>query len=177
MGRTGFFLIIFTIVISFSSLTSTFGQTTAETEPSQGTDIPQSAPNYPIIDNAGIVYPREDLDPFGYSTLGGTSGLGDREDTSTLGTDTRRKSNLEVNKPREPKKSGEESAGETEEQVGTGFTEPEPDSEPQSIGYTSPARKGGLYTWKDENGVVHVTNDLGSVPLKYQDQVIKKSQD
>jgi hypothetical protein len=176
MGRTGFFLIIFTIVISFSSLTSTFGQTTGETEPSQGTDIPQSAPNYPIIDNAGIVYPREDLDPFGYSTLGGTSGLGDWEDTSTLGTDTKRKSNIEVNKPRE-RKTVEEVTGATEEQTETGFTEPEPDSEPQSIGYTSPARKGGLYTWKDENGVVHVTNDLGSVPLKYQDQVIKESQE
>jgi hypothetical protein len=176
MGRTGFFVIIFTIVISFSSLTSSFGQTTGETEPSQGTDIPQSAPNYPIIDNAGIVYPRENLDPFGYSTLGGTSGLGDREDTSTLGTDTRRKSNIEVNKPRE-RKSVEEETGATEEQMETGFTEPEPASEPQSIGYTSPARKGGLYTWKDENGVVHVTNDLGSVPLKYQGQVIKESQD
>ncbi len=176
MGKTGLFVIVFTIVISFSSLRSAFGQTTGETEPSQGTEITQSAPNYPIIDNAGIVYPREDLDPFGYSTLGGTSGLGNREDTSTLGTDTRRKSNIEVNKPRE-RKSLEEETGATEEQTETGFTESEPASELQSIGYTSPARKGGLYTWKDENGVVHVTNDLGSVPLEYQDQVIKESQD
>ena len=176
MGRIGSLVIMFAIVISITWSEPSMGQTTGETEPSQGTELPQSAPNYPIIDNAGIVYPREDLDPFGYSTLGGTSGLGDREDTSTLGTDTRRKSNIEVNKPRE-RKSVEEVTGATEEQTETGFTEPETASEPQSIGYTSPGRKGGLYTWKDENGVVHVTNDLGSVPLKYQDQVIKESQD
>jgi hypothetical protein len=176
MGRTGLFVVIFTIVISFSSLRSAFGQTTGETEPSQGTEIPQSAPNYPIIDNAGIVYPRENLDPFGYSTLGGTSGLGNREDTSTLGAETKRKSNIEANKPRE-RKNLEESTGVTEEQTETAFTESEPAPEPQSVGYTSPSRKGGLYTWKDENGVVHVTNDLGAVPLKYQDQVIKESQD
>ncbi len=181
MGRIGLIIIIaFITIISFLSPEIVTAQTTEETEApaqggeatSQGTNTPQAQPNTPVIDNTGIVYPREDLDNFGLSSLGKTTGLGERQEGSTLGRDAKRKSNLEVNKPRE--KKSEEAAEETGEETGTGSSEIESASESTPIGYTSTGRKDGLFTWKDEKGVMHVTNDLGSVPAKYQDQIIKE---
>ncbi len=142
---------------------------------SQGNPPTQAQPNTPVIDNTGIVYPREDLDNFGLSSLGKTTGLGEGLKGSTLGKDANRKSNLEVNKPRQKKESeqnAEESVGESD----TGSSEIESVSESTPIGYTSPGKREGLFTWKDQNGVVHVTNDLGSVPVKYQAQIIEESQ-
>ncbi|MBI2486131.1 MAG: hypothetical protein HYW01_04065 [Deltaproteobacteria bacterium] len=181
MGRVDLIIIIvFITFISFLTPEIVTAQTTGGAEEgsettSQGTNAPQAQPNTPVIDNTGIVYPRENLDNFGMSSLNKTTGLGGREEGSTLGRDAKRKSNLEVNKPRE-KKKGEEAAEETGQETDTGSSEIESDSESAPIGYTSPGRKDGLFTWKDENGVVHVTNDPGSVPAKYRDQIIKESE-
>lgn len=41
---------------------------------------------------------------------------------------------------------------------------------------TSLNKSGGLYTWKDKNGVVHVTNNIGSVPAEYREQMINKAE-
>jgi hypothetical protein len=131
----------------------------------QGT---QNQPNAPYIDSSGIVYPRENLDPFGLSTIGESTESGQREAGSTFGRETKRKSNLEVNKPR-----GKEKGEETTAEEGAPSTEREAGSEPVEGGYTTPGKRGVLYTWRDEKGVVHVTNDLGSVPPKYQDQMLK----
>ncbi|HEX9831098.1 MAG TPA: hypothetical protein VGA94_05370 [Thermodesulfobacteriota bacterium] len=184
MGRLDLIIIIGLMTfISFFTPEIVIAQTTEGTEaPAQGGETttqgntdPQAQPNAPVIDNTGIVYPREDLDNFGMSSLGESTGLGGREERSTLDRETKRKSNLEVNKPRE-KKMSEEAAEETSEETDTGSSEIESDSESSPIGYTSPGKTAGLFTWRDENGVVHVTNDLGSVPTKYQEQIIKESE-
>jgi hypothetical protein len=36
---------------------------------------------------------------------------------------------------------------------------------------STPAKKGPIYKWVDDNGVIQVTNDLGSVPTKYLDKI------
>ncbi|NIP32211.1 MAG: hypothetical protein GTN99_10500, partial [Candidatus Dadabacteria bacterium] len=33
-----------------------------------------------------------------------------------------------------------------------------------------------LYQWRDKDGILHVTDDLGSVPPEYRDQAYKNSQ-
>ena len=34
-----------------------------------------------------------------------------------------------------------------------------------------PASGYSLFKWVDDEGVVHVTNNIGSIPAKYRDQV------
>ncbi|HLE26274.1 MAG TPA: DUF4124 domain-containing protein [Thermodesulfobacteriota bacterium] len=193
MGRITFFVAITVVVISFLSLkvahTQTMGEGTgvnpqgsqelpqgAETQP-QAPNVIQDQPNYPYIDNSGRVYPYEDLNPFGLSTLG----PGDDEyntEGSTLGTDIKRKSNLEVNQPRERKQPEATNEGETvsggEETAVEGGEEaveviPEESSEvltPSPLGKTS-----GFYKWVDKDGVLHVTDNPGSIPQEYQGQL------
>jgi hypothetical protein len=183
MGRLDVIIIIGLITfISFMTPEIVSAQTTEGTEvpaqdgetTTQGSTEPQAQPNAPIIDNTGMVYPREDLDNFEMSSLGKSTGLGGREERSTLERETKRKSNLEVNRPRQ-KNAGEEPAQETNDETDGSSSEVQYDSE-SPIGYTSPSKSSGLFTWKDENGVVHVSNDLGSVPTKYQEQIIKESE-
>src|SRR5882724_5029798 len=88
MGRRmGLFIISSIIFISLLPLRATFAQTmgggneitsptsqapSQETQtPPQGTNVLEGQPNSPVIDNNGIAYPRENLNPFGLSTLGG----------------------------------------------------------------------------------------------------------
>jgi len=177
-------ILTFTLMILSSLLNPEIvaAQTTEETEAmsqgeegTQGNTQTQTQPSAPIIDNTGIVYPRQDLDNFGLSSLGESTGLGEGLKGSTLGKDATRKSNLEVNKPRQ-KKESEQDAEESAEESDTGSSEFESVSESTQVGYTSPGKREGLFTWKDQNGVVHVTNDLGSVPVKYQAQIIEESQ-
>jgi hypothetical protein len=145
--------------------------------PSQRTGLLKSPQDYPVIDQSGRVYPLENLDPFSMSTLGSSTGAGYNKEGSTLSTRTKRKSNLEVNKPRQEGKS-EEVTEETGEETseGTATTEEiEVTSEESSEGSpTLPlGRIGKLYRWVDKNGVIHVTNDLGSVPPEYQGQMVE----
>ena len=96
-----------------------------------------------------VVFPQS-LDNFGLSTL----------NTSTIGVRTKRLSNLEINQPR-----GKEQPVETT--VAKVFPE-----EPRSISYlplaSSTSKK--FYRWVDEDGVMHVTNKLDSVPFRYRKQ-------
>ena len=193
MGRITFFAAITIIVISFLSLKVAYTQTMStgtevnppasqtspqgtQTQP-QGTDVIQGRPNYPVIDNSGRVYPYEDLNPFGLSTLG----PGDDEyntEGSTLGTDLKRKSNIEVNQPRERKQpevtneeetvsGGEESAGEGGEEAVEVIPE-----ESSEVLIPSPLNKtSGFYKWVDKDGVLHVTDNPGSIPQEYQGQL------
>src|SRR3989337_1638990 len=193
MGRITFFAAITIIVISFLSLKVAYTQTMStgtevnppasqtspqgtQTQP-QGTDVIQGRPNYPVIDNSGRVYPYEDLNPFGLSTLG----PGDDEyntEGSTLGTTLQRKSNLEVNQPRERKEgevtnegeaetSGEETTGEG----GEGAVEVIPEESSEVLTPSPLSKTSGFYKWVDKDGVLHITDNPGSVPQEYQEQL------
>ncbi len=109
-------------------------------------------------------WPDENLNPFGMSTLG------DEEGGSTFGKSTKRRSNLQVNPPMEEQIPHEENVDDVSNEMPYNETL----STQESISVGSPpakAKKGPIYKWVDDNGVIQVTNDLGSVPAKYLDQI------
>ena len=192
MGRITFFVAITIVVISFLSLKVAYTQTmstgtevnppASQTSPQgtqaqpQGPDVIQGQPNYPVIDNSGRVYPYEDLNPFGLSTLG----PGDNEyntEGSTLGTTLKGKSNLEVNQPRERKQPGvtneEETVSggeETTGEGGEGAVEVIPEESSEVLTPSPLSKTSGFYKWVDKDGVLHVTDSPGAVPPEYQKQ-------
>ncbi len=46
---------------------------------------------------------------------------------------------------------------------------------PQSDDLSTPGVRGSLFTWTDENGVLHATNDLGQIPIEYQIEALENS--
>ena len=111
-------------------------------------------------------WPEEDLNNFSLSTMG------DGKSGSTLGQDTKRRSNLEVNPSLKSKKENyiksenREEEGEKQE-ADTESTQPlyiEPADKPRAHGPSG----NPIYEWKDEDGTIHITNVLGNVPLEYQ---------
>jgi hypothetical protein len=57
---------------------------------------------------------------------------------------------------------------------GAGSTEA-PDLGDGAQGLETPGVRGGLFTWTDEQGVLHATNDIGQVPIKYQVEALENS--
>ncbi len=182
------------IIISFFSIRAAFAQTTnvgnqltspTSQMPSQGTQTPPqgtgSQPGQIVNPLYPPYFPPENLDNFGLSTLG-NKGLGERKQGSTLGVGTKQKTNEELNKPRE--KEGTEGTAEqkgTESGVETNATtagvEENPQVNPSETNEalsTSMNKNSGFYTWKDKNGVVHVTNNIGSIPTEYREQTMNK---
>jgi hypothetical protein len=183
------------IIICFFSIRTALTQTTGlenqatsptSQMPPQGTQIPPQGtglqpgqivnPLYPPY------FPPQNLDNFELSTLG-NKGLGERKQGSTLGVGTKQKNNEELNKPRE-KKETEGTAGQAgiesgvETNAGTAGLEETPlvNSNQTNEALSTSINKGsGLYTWKDKNGVVHVTNNLGSIPTEYREQTLNKT--
>ncbi|HET7288899.1 MAG TPA: DUF4124 domain-containing protein [Thermodesulfobacteriota bacterium] len=118
-------------------------------------------------------WPEENLDNFGLSTLGQGEG------GSTLGRSLNRKSNIEVNTPKKPAEDEDTENGEP----GGEDTDTElypPDESGLTDGSLSgeqppPAPKESeFYEWVDENGNVHITNNLGDVPPDQQEEAYKR---
>jgi uncharacterized protein DUF4124 len=183
------------IIISFFSIRTALAQTTgAENQatsptsqmPPQGTQtLTQGTGSQPgqIVNPLYPPYfPLQNMDNFELSTLG-NKGLGERKQGSTLGVGTKQKTNEELNKPREKKETegmagqgGVESGVETN--TGTAGMEETPPVNPNQTNEalsTSMNKNSGLYTWKDKNGVVHVTNSIGSIPAEYREQILNKT--
>jgi hypothetical protein len=147
-------------------------------QPPEGIGTPSDFPGSEDFPQP-VIQPQKELNPYELSTLGGTTGFGGRTEESTLGTSTNRRSNLEVNKPRERKNTEEEAEAVTQEAVTGAETSTEQSASEESAEFTpsSPLGKGGaLYKWVDKNGVVHVTNDFGSIPPEYRQRVLEGSQ-
>lgn len=127
-----------------------------------GTAVPSPAafPEY-------TVRPAEDLNSFGLSTLGDSTEDNYREAPGTLGTSKKRISNAEANKIRIEKKKAEqqEQRGSEEEIIRNQINNKKPKK--NSVKY----KKSKLITWTDENGNVHITNDIGNVPQRYMESV------
>ena len=109
-------------------------------------------------------WPNENLDNFGLSSMG---------EGTTMGKTPQRKSNLEVNpaKPR-PTPAPEEDEEETP-----------PDESIDAAGGASTGAGAGrqtggsgaaFYRWVDDKGDIHYTNNLGEVPLEYQQQIYRQ---
>jgi len=163
------FLIVFvTVCIPKKSFSQSTSSGTGIVSPStQTADVLQGQPDFPDY----IVAPREDLNPFGLSTMEGSTDIDYRDSVGTLGTTTKRPSNLEVNRPKEATPE-EESAGTISQSPEDSFLEADVVSQSPSL---RSRKQGSIYRWTDEDGVLHVTNEIGSVPAKYQEQAIKQS--
>lgn len=152
--------------------------------PAPGAPTPPDFPQY-------IVTPRDDLNPYDLSTMQKTEGIDYRKGEGTLGTTTQPSSNVEVNqalqkskeerqkaalKKAEEKAAAEkESAAEGAEAGTSGPAAPNEMVGPDGGDLSVPGVRGSLFTWTDENGVLHATNDLGQVPIKYQVEALENS--
>ena len=129
------------------------------------------APEFPDY----IVRPSEDLNPYGLSSLGTSTEEGAINDAAgSLGSSTgNRPSNLDVNKSIQEKKLKEQEEAKAQE---TANKQPVETIEEEAIEYGSvpnsrPKSGSGMIKWVDENGVQHITNNIGSVPPQYRDQI------
>ena len=118
----------------------------------------------PIVFNNGIVLPLENLDLFQYSNLRENGG-------STFGERIRRKSNLEINKPKENRaKSPQTEEGESSKEAT--LAEIEEETAP-SFTPLSPYKTTPIYVWTDKSGVKHLTNTWDSIPVEYRNRATK----
>lgn len=153
MGQISLIIIILTFIFSFSPTRSVMAQTV-----NPETDLFQSQP-FPVLPPVFSTYPiipLEDLNNFEKSTLVPT----------TLGAKTERRSNLTVNPTVE--RVVINTQGVEERSAGAGFVPSEPNVELVPL----PSRTSEkFYRWTDAEGVLHVTNDMDSVPAKYRNRV------
>lgn len=156
-----------------------FPQSTAPAAPA-----PADFPSY-------IVVPSEDLNPYDLSTMQKSTETNYRDGAGTLGTSVQRQSNIEVNEALQKKKQERMKAAaeakakslkEAEGAEGEGVSPDEgvnPAEAPRlgdaAEGLETPGVRGGLFTWTDEQGVLHATNDIGQVPIKYQVEALENS--
>jgi len=144
----------------------------------QTPDVIQPPPDFPDY----IVTPREDLNNFDLSTLSESEDIDYRDGVGTLGTAEKRNTNIEVNAELKRKRmEREKAAKKPDKEKKPGAREGHQPVDSPSIGQSSneefsPGVKRGLFMWKDENGVLHATNDLGYVPIEYQMQALENSE-
>jgi hypothetical protein len=160
------FLII--AVLCFSLPGDAFSQSTGGTPDggSAGNQPPAGGSQQPAVNQGGseppwyYYWPDENLNSFGMSTLGNEGG------GSTFGKSTEKPSNLQVNPPTQEQMQNQENVGDETNNVPLEDTL----SSEESISVVSPsapAKKGPVYKWVDDKGVLHVTNNLGSVPAEF----------
>ncbi|MFI5322561.1 MAG: hypothetical protein ACHQ6U_03285 [Thermodesulfobacteriota bacterium] len=120
-----------------------------------------------------------------------STGIDYRKGAGTLGTSEQRASNVEVNAALQKKRDERLKAAQeakTKSAANTAAEEGEqqipseeiPPSQGPQLGDTAkelemPGVRGGLFTWTDDQGVLHATNDIGQVPIKYQMKAIQGS--
>lgn len=164
---------IYTPINSFSQSTSGgTGMVSPNAAPpsggSQATDVPQGQPDFPDY----IVAPHDSLNPFGLSTMSGSKDVEYMDSVGTLGTTTKPPSNIEINKPKE--QIPEEGADKSNQGSGDSFIQADIVNQPPSS-TSGKHKRESIYRWTDEQGVLHVTNDLGSVPPKHQEQALRQA--
>ena len=137
---------------------------------SAGNQPPTGGSQQPVVNQGQseppwyYYWPDENLNPYGMSTLGNEGG------GSTFGKTTDKPSNLQVNPPMQERMQNQENVDDVTNNVPLDDTLSSEES--ISVGTPSaPAKKGPVYKWVDEKGVIHVTNDLGAVPPEYLDKI------
>jgi len=171
-----------TVSVIFMSVGSAFSQSAAPPAPAPA-PVPADFPSY-------IVTPSEDLNPYDLSTMQKSTGIDYRQGAGTLGTSVDRQSNIEVNAALEKKKQERLKAAEdAKAKEAAAAVEPEAaEAQPQEISpadapqlgesakdLETPGVRSGLFTWTDDKGVLHATNDIGQIPIKYQVEALENS--
>jgi len=116
-----------------------------------------------------IITPGEDLDQFENTRLNRTK-TEFRHGQSTLTPKIIRKSNVEVNAELEKRRAErlealEKENAEDEQNTNTQDSAGSADN----TNFNAPGTSE-LFRWTDKDGILHVTDDLGSVPPEYRDQ-------
>ena len=177
MERLGFLTVFIMICTVVFCNTDAFSQP-AESSGGEAPAAVESGPNFPEY----IVTPREDVNPYSLSTMSKSTETGFREGAGTLGTTERRQSNLEINASLDAKRQERQKAAQAEEEKDSNNVDEPIGTIPKSSGSRggnktfSPGVKRGLFTWTDDDGVLHATNNLGLVPIKYQVQALENKQ-
>jgi len=158
---SGFFLIFIFNINSVVSQTSGGGApgAVAPTAPSPG-DFPPT-----------IIYPENNLNQFENTRLKETKTVF-RQGQSTLNPKITRKSNAEVNAEIEKRRAErlealEKENAEAEDEQNTDTQDSAGSAD--NTNYDTPGTSA-LFSWKDKDGILHVTDDLYSVPPEYRDQ-------
>ena len=158
---SGFFLIFIFNINSVVSQTSGGGApgAVAPTAPSPG-DFPPT-----------IIYPENNLNQFENTRLKETK-TEFRHGQSTLNPKITRKSNAEVNAEIEKRRAErlealEKENAEAEDEQNTDTQDSAGSAD--NTNYDTPGTSA-LFSWKDKDGILHVTDDLYSVPPEYRDQ-------
>ena len=158
---SGFFLIFIFNINSVVSQTSGGGApgAVAPTAPSPG-DFPPT-----------IIYPENNLNQFENTRLKETK-TEFRHGQSTLNPKITRRSNAEVNAEIEKRRAErlealEKENAEAEDEQNTDTQDSAGSAD--NTNYDTPGTSA-LYSWKDKDGILHVTDDLYSVPPEYRDQ-------
>ena len=134
----------------------------------EGEETPQAAPESagaPIVIQEQpyeyYYWPDENINNFGLSSMG---------QGTTMGKTPERKSNLEANpvKPKHTPAPGDEEEIPADEAIDPG-TAAEP-----GAGRQAGASGAAFYKWVDEKGELHITNNIGEVPLEYQQQIYRQ---
>ena len=99
--------------------------------------------------------------------------MGEGKSGSTLGTRSGRTSNVEANEYLRSKKENREKKEADAEKPQEISPADQPYEEvSETLSTSSPSGKP-MYEWRDENGTLHISNDLGNVPPEYQDQLFE----
>jgi hypothetical protein len=158
---SGFFLIFIFNINSVVSQTSGGGApgAVAPTAPSPG-DFPPT-----------IIFPGDDLNQFENTRLKETK-TEFRQGQSTLTPKLTRKSNAEVNAEIEKRRAErlealEKENAEAEDEQNTNTQDSAGSAD--NTNFDTPGTSA-LFSWKDKDGILHVTDDLYSVPPEYRDQ-------
>lgn len=120
-------------------------------------------------------WPDEDLNNFGLSSMGGG------KTGTTLGSTSERKSNLEVNATEKPEDERQDGAESPEDEDIEPDSTTAPDYGDETTGASedyspTPASDTPIYKWVDDKGTIHITNNLGDVPLEYQQDYYKRKE-
>ncbi len=136
--------------------------------PAGGGIPPPDFPSYSVT-------PREDLDNYNLSTKQKSTFEGNRENVSSFGKTPVQQNIDEVNSEIQKLEEQRNIRGDAQPDQ-TGDTA---DFDEQNIGasdedsYVQPRGENSLYRWVDKEGVIHVTDDISSIPAEYRDQAYK----
>lgn len=175
----------FTLILSVFCLISLnlFAQGTSPATPSNTITVPAQVPVNPspsVPDQSAFptytVTPSEDLNPYGLSSLENSTEKDFRNEPGTFGTNTKRTTNAEVNKRIKDKKKAEENpeeerAGAVEDSPEITSPEKRYESENKASASSADYKKTKLIRWTDDQGNVHITNDIGNVPQRFLDSI------
>jgi hypothetical protein len=165
MKKLNFIVCSISILLAFLVIKGAQAQNMREVLPRSPIVEVQPVPGHvagPIVLNNGIVLPFEDLNLYQDSTM----------DPTTLGRRIERKSNVELNEPREKNRS---EVREPEVSERASQTQIEEESEP-TFAPLSPRMSTPIYIWTDKKGITHFTNLIKYVPLEFRDQAVKRAE-